>query len=116
MTLVEFLWARIAEDEALARRARPVPATGDDEDFSDSSDYDRASWHEARCGYAMGEHMTACLCGVTDRVIAECDAKRRIVEGLQPFGPIDDICAPEILALLALPYAHHPDYEETWRP
>ena len=41
---------------------------------------------------------------------AECEAKRRIVENAQ--DPGDDL----FVAILALPYADHPDYREEWRP
>ena len=50
------------------------------------------------------------------RAMAECEAKRAIVEAMQPFGRIDDMFAPEIFALLALPYADHPDYLPEWKP
>lgn len=52
------------------------------------------------------------------RVLAECEAKRRIVAWelqvaerahLQPEQRV-------ILQLLALPYADHPDYRQEWRP
>jgi hypothetical protein len=91
MTLAEFLLTRIAEDEAVARR-----------------------------GF-----------GMTDgRVLAECGAKRRIVELVTEEQPLDQghweghgsgerwvaDHAPEVLRLLALPYAGHPDYRAEWRP
>jgi hypothetical protein len=64
------------------------------------------------------------------RVLAECEAKRRIVELAQ--GSVTEIAwtaigcsettdpgdteAPEkILRALALPYAEHPDYREGWK-
>jgi hypothetical protein len=130
--LVEFLLARVAEDEEVARSARPQD--GDPE----YPDYDRASWHEARCGYSMGEYMTDCGCGVPARVLAECDAKRRIVawhrlidgldteddpvrgcgnciaSGMEPPYLIAGPCMT--VRLLALPYAGHEDYDEAWRP
>jgi hypothetical protein len=45
------------------------------------------------------------------RVLAECEAQRRIAEGMVPYGDIDDINAPEILGLLAEPYADHPEVQ-----
>jgi hypothetical protein len=115
MTLTEFLLARIADDEALAKlviaghwRARLFNGEFlviDAEDgevvcvlpFDDMANQHIARWDPAR-------------------VLAECKAKRAIVEGMAPFGPIDDIAAPEILGILAEPYADHPDYREEWRP
>jgi hypothetical protein len=41
-------------------------------------------------------------------VLAECEAKRQIIER--------HLYLQGTLALLALPYADHPDYREDWRP
>lgn len=52
------------------------------------------------------------------RVLAEVDAKRRIVAAYENY----DIDAPEldvpesVLRMLALPYGDHPDYRDEWRP
>ncbi len=86
MDVVRFLFERIAEDEAAARRARAgrVPPG---------------------------------LFG-PDRVLADCAARRAIVE-LQRTNLMDDPedwQANEILCLLALPYADHPAYRPAWRP
>lgn len=58
-----------------------------------------------------------------ERVKAECDAKRRIVQSLRSGDPGNQWakeawCQAEddVLRLLALPYADHPDYDEAWRP
>jgi hypothetical protein len=57
------------------------------------------------------------------RVLAECDAKRRIVEDLQDElanqhdpEPTTLQLADRTLRALALPYADHPDYREEWKP
>jgi len=66
------------------------------------------------------------------RVLAEVDAKRRIVELHEPANvedseeavcmTCDDLRGIEpaypcrTLRLLALPYANHPDYQDSWRP
>lgn len=101
-TLTEFLLARIAEDE--------VKIHGD--------------WSEGRGMHIITEEMHG-------RMLAECAAKRRIIElryswNLQaeqmtepPFGPIFQVqvnTADAILRTLAMPYAEHPDYDEAWRP
>jgi hypothetical protein len=66
------------------------------------------------------------------RVLAECEAKRRIVEAADEatgldmtvdserlVGPRDLVADPYLgdvmLRLLAMPYADHPDYAEEWR-
>ncbi len=50
------------------------------------------------------------------RDLAECEAKRRIIENLRPFGATRwSRAAEQTLKLLTLPYADHPDYNESWR-
>jgi hypothetical protein len=120
-TLSEFLLARIAEDEEVARdtyAASPWHAEGYyvmnhgviTETDEASTTAHMARWHPAR-------------------VLAECEAKRRIVEH---HDDDDDAgrctaCEPMMwarptpfpcptLRLLALPYADHPDYRREWRP
>ena len=103
MTLTEFLLARIAEDEEQARMASAL------------------SWVTCpECGYDPS------------RVLAECEAKRRIVEHAQqwagtlhktPEGWTPEACTAYRMAMewavqhLALPFADHPDYrDDEWRP
>lgn len=50
------------------------------------------------------------------RVLAECDAKRRIVEMRQRNHTVITAGLQEAMAFLALPYADHPDYREEFRP
>ena len=106
MTLTDFLLARIAEDEAVAREAQAA-------DIQTVMHKHMAQWNPAR-------------------VLAECEAKRRIVnrendrlreqwrrrvdEHRQTF---DEWLQPpygETLRDLASVYADHPDYDESWRP
>ena len=126
MTLAEFLLARIAEDEAVAQAA-------------------------SHGGWIGPESMGAFEGGDTvyidpARVLAECEAKRRIVElhapviPVSPFSkcghpgcdqshsekrlppacptcPTSDVDgACETLYTLAIPYVDHPDYRDEWRP
>jgi hypothetical protein len=62
------------------------------------------------------------------RALAECEAKRRIIDGAvevarvdlnEPVDPDDqglrDV-GVKILCALALPYADHPDYLPEWKP
>lgn len=101
MELVEFLLARIAEDEAMSQAAVRWS-----EGASQWSDAGEPDWqHIARWDPA--------------RVLVECDAKRRIVE-LHPehgWSHCEGESLPcPTLRLLALPYAEHPDYREEWKP
>ncbi|MGY1802416.1 DUF6221 family protein [Blastococcus sp. SYSU D00922] len=111
--LDQFLLARIAEDKRVATDA--AQATGQER------------WTEG--GEHVSRHDPA-------RVLAECNAKRRLVLacrdvrpdraflGARPEGLADFPLAPAdqhqlaalTLALLALPYADHPEYRQEWRP
>jgi hypothetical protein len=108
LTLTEFLLARIAEDEAGAINY---------------------AHFEIRDGIP-GTY------AIPERVLAECEAKRRIVgehqrtRRSQEYTYIEGYIDPCItcgqvrprkypcatLRALALPYAAHPDYRKEWRP
>lgn len=96
MTLTEFLLARIAEDEAVARSAS-----------------------EAEITTVSHEHIARWN---PPRVLAECEAKRRIIQIAEQGcecqasatavgNPFWDIAT---LHALAMPYADHPDYQQEW--
>ena len=129
MTLTDFLLARIAEDEAVARQSDPHH--NDDIDDWDAQTDAEARWdrqpHGQRCGWRLGEGISdTCECDYPARVLAECEAKRRIV-ALHRQAEID--CNEtwreeyegslsslyETMQALALPYADHPDYDQSWR-
>lgn len=133
--LAEFLLARIAEDKEVAGGSLPPrkwaykaygnrlggQVLGISEDWRGTG-FQQVSEHIAR-------HDPA-------RVLAECEAKRRIVESHEDAGkswsrsggiehacsmcgtadeyPVEWPCLT--LRLLALPYADHPDYDQSWRP
>ena len=123
MTLTEFLLQRIAEDEAAARAAGSatfglISHRGGRLGWSDLAeipvrrlaefdDADSASFEH------IARHDPA-------RVLAKCEADRRIVEFLRPDPamPVDSgrFVAAGVLTLLALPYAEHEDFQEDWRP
>lgn len=106
MNITEFLLARIAEDEAVAFRAR---GTG----------------YDLGCRLAVGE-WEGNDSGVEIapvRVLAECAAKRRIVE-MHREGPGGDYCSQcdrepvwpcVTLRALASVHADHRDYDPEWR-
>ena len=123
MTLTDFLLARIAEDEALALGARP-------EDSDDLDEWSKAGefWNRSDGNRAMAlayRYSPA-------RVLAECEAKRRIIEDQEDeyrtaaaldyeFGDGDGTLYDDanalrrVLLALALPYADHPDFNSAWR-
>lgn len=97
MSLTEFLLARIAEDEAAA-----------------SEEYRRVAGSPRRNGKAAAR-----------RMMLEWEAKRRIVElhsewqstgECSSCGDVPQVEFPcETLQALALPYADHSDFQESWR-
>jgi hypothetical protein len=116
--LAGFLLARIAEDEDAVRQitaaadadyaarwSLPASATVDVGDDSFYTGDRRLAQHIAR-------HDPA-------RVLADCDAKRRIVK-LHAVTTSGDCVACDqqydVLRLLASPYADHPDYRSEWAP
>jgi hypothetical protein len=95
--LTEFLLARIPEDEAGAREAQAL-----------ANIYTDPQWHwlvahNGGSRWQQTSHDPA-------RVLAECEAKRRIVEWCSDF-----MQWPPLYALAAV-YADHPDYREEWKP
>ena len=115
--LTKFLLARIAEDEVVARGAQADAMVG-------------ARWkHWTADAY---EEIQAATLSATRRTLAECEAKRRIVELAEEassldmqvdsefrVGPRDEVSEPYvgdvILRALAQPYADHPDFNPAWR-
>lgn len=138
--LVEFLRARVADDEA-GVRALTVPhewhtGPGDDPEWTDEelvcmwppefhTPYERDKhWRGLTVpGPALAAHIAR---HDPARVLREVEAKRRLValhdrpnhQCVTEDGPTQwhaaDPCAT--LRLLALPYATHPDYRPEWAP
>ncbi|WP_251151032.1 DUF6221 family protein [Cellulosimicrobium sp. Marseille-Q4280] len=113
MTPTEFLLSRIAEDVAAARAVGPDDGKAGEDGEAGPARH-RARWSPAR-------------------VLAECDAKRRIVELAHEATGYDmtvdlerdssaraqsgvSFVGDRILKELATVYADHPDYDESWRP
>lgn len=152
--LVEFLLARIAEDEAAARAASPGGwtyggvASVDGGMLYDETRtianlvYEQPDAHDGTIvrhllvpeADANGQHITR---HDPSRVLAECEAKRRIVEMHRADGaPVVDLLGMEYefcwtcsdsgpdaqawpcdtIKALAAVYADHPDYRDEWRP
>jgi hypothetical protein len=123
MTLADFILQRIAEDEAAAREAI---AMRDRINFirpPEVPDLAFEAWEDAPVPFvAVGP----------ERVLAECEARRRIVgeheaRWITPEnwwacdtcgtpGEYDVMSPCPTLRLLALPYADHQDHREEWRP
>lgn len=106
--MIEFLLARIADDEA---RAKAVDA----EDW-----YGVDAWGDGPTEFYFDDGAP----GTPARVLAECEAKRQIVEmwltrNEQSEHPTIAAHATGLgLAIRVITgvYADHPDYDEAWRP
>ena len=109
MTLTEFLLARIAEDEAAARVAGAWlrAPDGHNDDVLWSVADGQAEPFLAQ--YAVGRHFDHIAHHDPARVLAECEAKRQLIErvGNPNWAGFN---------ILALPYADHPDYQQEWKP
>jgi hypothetical protein len=109
LTLARFLLARIAEDEAAVRAL-----------LADGWTHDGAPSPTGQEPMARVHRWTLTL----DRVLAECEAKRRIVElhsrdhecpaAIGIWDALDIDPCPTLL-VLAQPYADHPDFRDEWR-
>lgn len=104
--LVEFLKARLDDD---GERAQFVQREQGDRSRYEIEPW-RLSWHDE---YDL-------LCIEPSRALADVDGKRRIIEqyeaSVRRNGPYLSKDLERILRLLALPYASHPEYDESWRP
>lgn len=102
-SLPKFLRARIDEDEQVARAAQtavwefavssPGAAAGA------SAEFDAA-------------HRAYLLQFGPERTLIECETKRRILDVAKSSS---STVTRALLELMAVPYAHHPDYKSDWR-
>lgn len=135
-SITEFLLARIAEDEAVARAAAWVPDPDEPDD-----DYDNP-WAKDHGEFASrgGAKFTHILRNDPARVLAECAAKRAIVElyerhrenrdarrhprarAAEDYVAVQDRrkqeartrVAEDVIFHLAAVYRNHPDYQHEW--
>ncbi len=129
--LATFMLARIAEDEQVARATTPgpwrngLPATI----HPDSTVYRTVTrGDEQVCGSILAGNAEHIACHDPARVLAECEAKLRIVaaykmsmelvEGHPDFVMATEVylAHQEIVAYLAAVHREHPDYRSEWLP
>jgi len=113
MTLLEFLLARISEDQLLAREA---------DDHCTAEDWARVA--DTNQDEAVAAHLRQWS---PRRVMEECAAKHVILRMGSGAAEAGDIAYmtdeqrgqasayEDVLRLLALPYDNHPDYQSVWR-
>jgi hypothetical protein len=124
--LIEFLLARLGEDEEMASSAAGLGASRRHwtreyvSCIVDTTDGGLIVYGEGTPTSAQADHIAL---HDPDRALAEIDAKRRIIDliVLNTDGkPLYRDSAVELwedaLKLLALPYTDHPSFREDWRP
>jgi len=128
LDMAAYLLSRIAEDERVAREAAvgrgAVWTQGDDD--SPAWDHDLVYFHSDRSGWTQfGDEAVAAHVSRWDppRVLAECEAKRRVVEHCQEVllhhvhGDWDATdLAREVLLHFVCVYAGRLDYPPEWPP
>jgi hypothetical protein len=139
--LVDFLRARLDEDERVAREAAQhagaALATAAAREGAWKPPYDGPEWWNDydhifvvcdRPGQPRKVMIADCGSGAFTltphiarhdpaRILAEVEAKRRIVDRYAWLCEHGDTGGTAwVLPLLALPYADHPDYRNEWRP
>jgi hypothetical protein len=135
MTLVEFLRARLDEDEQVACAATPGPwrvrVDGPDDEsyvwadnggrYGDGSPVtfhpDGAPRHQGAIGDEDARHVAR---HDPTRALREVEAKRGLMTTIEddPFDAMGAEWQYEVLvwSYLALPYVDHPDYQPEWTP
>jgi hypothetical protein len=120
MTLTEFLLARIAEDEALAEVATPGQWERDSGWSITAPAPEGWSGHLVVVETKQRNDSEFIARHGPTRVLAECEAKRRLIESaievIRCGGPIAAHRGKLILYAMAFPYADHADYQEEWKP
>lgn len=142
MTIVEFLFARISEDEVAATAAGKLQFWRYDNEplgWSLENDGGERILTVDPGTIAVGNYWNHAARHLPERVLAECAAKRGIVELHQPEDDMCGVCSHDIgytsdgyggeyyenqrtgndwpcatLRALAAVYSDHPDYRQEW--
>ena len=105
LAIVDFLRARIEEDEAKHRECLPFLPEGRSIDITLSrwDNETEESWTKHVRPYDP------------NRALRECQAKRLLLDQFTA-SPVLTPYAASLLGILALPYEDHPDFREEWKP
>ena len=133
MTEIEFLEARITEDEAVAGQENPWhgdDAPGIGAEWAEGAERWDSQPHGRKCGWRLGEQISdECECGYPARVLAECEAKRAIIATYEgAVREADRLSGSSLSSLLrwtvsglrdavhilATVYRDHPDWDPDW--
>jgi hypothetical protein len=119
MTIVEFLEARLAEDELIAHAAVDVsPDWQAHYDFRDVKDTDGHFVVQADSLSPTLEQAAHIARHDPARVLRECEAKRAIIAEFLRRDAVGDLpgrsAAEDILKAIASAYSGHEDYDPAW--
>lgn len=134
--LLEFLRARLDEDERVARASAAAnPGSVATHWSAEQVDYLSSTGLRGKAWAVVPERVEGATIAISPteirplvvthiarhdpaRVLRDVEAKRKMIEQhVGYFGSGDDEFWPvQTLRLLVLPYADHPDYREAWRP
>ncbi|MFI0929641.1 DUF6221 family protein [Streptomyces sp. NPDC021012] len=133
--LFAFIRARLDREEAVARAATEGAWSADDETYAEAIQNEHGvvvvgggRWNGEAPVFESTEDALHIAMHHPDRVLAEIDAKRRILTEHRPMMPrwctTCDVPGDSrgrehgctTVRLLGLPYADHPDYQREWRP
>lgn len=122
MTIVEFLLARIAEDESFAHAADRSRWRGEDKGITFDMYSDHYDDGEAMARLEADTRANADLIAEfsPSRVLTECEAKRRIVEEARDYSPElaegdnGEWAFDVVLRALAAVYADRPGFDPAW--
>jgi uncharacterized protein (DUF1684 family) len=118
MTVVEFLEARVAEDELTAQAAvDSSPSWRVFYDYRDVKDADGYYVVQADGSYPSAEQAAHIARHDPARVLRECTAIRAVIAEVLRRAATDDDSDPyleDLVRELAAVYADHPDYDASW--
>jgi hypothetical protein len=119
MTIVEFLEARIAEDELTAQAAIEVSADWRTHyDYSDVKDADGHFVIQADSRHPTAEQAAHIARHSPARVLRECEAQRAVIADFLRREALGDVAGrsivEDVLRVLGAVYCDHPDYNPAW--
>jgi hypothetical protein len=127
--IVEFLRARLAEDEEAARAATEGPWFADHPEpkhWGDDPESALLVRGKVLCildnQYGGPLNVDHIVRHDPTRVLAENEAKRKIIDWYEVADASFELhrdawqIMRQVLLLLAVPFAAHPDYDERWKP
>jgi hypothetical protein len=119
VTIVEFLEARLAEDELTAQAAIDTsPEWRTHYDYRDVKDLDGHFVVQADSHHPTIEQAAHIARHSPARVLRECEGKRAIIAEFLRRDALGDLAGrgavDDILKAIGSVYSHHPDYDQAW--